>query len=334
MTNYKKVNQLLLDIFNIIIDHQNEKSSTALSGVCIQNLIKLLLSAVNERDKKIFSSFENEYLDVTSKSDNYKMENYCYYQKSDEILESFRNNANKILNNQFIHAPFENDENQLRLLLISKSLFKGKWQIRFNEKDTTKQYFYSPEEIVIPTMVNKESPIPINTIVKTIGNIMCKVYQLNYEKGGDYMMIISPQDSKSYTKKQLCKAIIPNISELPRLLLINKNFTEYDEVRIPIFQIKNTFNMNNIFKQIPSLKPFLSIVTETTKQCKEIPPNMIEMITETNVHNSETGTEVQAAPWRIEADGTKKEIKLNNPFFFCICNNTLIDTIGIYIGNK
>ena len=210
--------------------------------------------------------------------------------------------------------------------------------------------------IMIPMRrkINEENLIPINTIIKRLGKLDFFIHKFNFENDSGsehYAMIILPTDYTPYSRKKLCAEIIPNISNLPQILLNNQLLTEYSKVCIPILNLNNYFDMNNIFKQIIQNIPLNEISFEITKDCKENNniPDFIQMVKKINIGNNNKNnddddndddddddddekSQVSSRIVKANDDGVKKIIKLNIPFVFCYCIGNVINSVGIFMG--
>lgn len=336
-------------------------------GLNTKNKIKYLPENFEEK------YLDLKYNKMLHKSPNYKMFSCCLYQDCDLINEDYAKKVYTSLHGLFMHAPLNNlDINEInqnlkdkynwssdfitkklfekwlnsRIVLMSKVIFDGKWKIKFDPNDTTDKKFYVPQAsdkynsndknfVFIPMMSKKF--ISINTLEIKLGNLDCMVYKLDYDNNNNYMMIIIPKKLKPSTKKELSQEIIPNISNLTKILCQNKNIVEYDKVYIPKFHFKNRFDVGNIFEQIPELFPFNSnkVFNNITDRCKENPPQIIRTLMDVEIENNEYGTLVESMVVYDEDEyGPMKILLLDKPFVFGICNENRINTIGMFMGKK
>ena len=346
------MNKFQLKIFNTINKSSSKGENIMISPLSIYHILSLTTNGavgdtksemlttlcnenqaiMNENNKLIFSIIKNlktveiansifiRVVPLTSFIENAKF----YKAKIDKLIDENQiNNWCKESTHGAIDKIIDQITPDTLMILINAIYFKGKWEIKFNERFTEKRIFYNyqKEKKSINFMYSKDD-------YSYFENNEIQAISLNYQEDNLEALIILPKNEYDINK------YVENFNQEKYNNIINGFFSQKVELFLPKFEIEFNTDLIEVFQEMGmklAFDPIYADFSSMVKPEKEQNLYISQILHKTYIKIDEKGTKASAVTLVGMTRGargrsnTEKSIimNINHPFLFIIRNKDL-----------
>ena len=321
-------NELFLDIFKNLENHEN----AILNKEAIFNIFKLLVLAAEGETLEMLNKHENiknaiNFISKSSPMENHKVTLFLR-NGINSINNEYKKQIQEIFNKNNVTFDIQKLETKddLKFHIQIEVTSKGQWKypLKIKESGDDNDIFnILPNKSEKVTMLTLKNTSIHTVIAKKFGILTCDIFKFPLKDEKYSVLIILPQ--KISTAKELTNNIIPNMSNIIKIINGEGREYEYDEIRIPYIYYEREYELIDSLSKVPILRSMINNFNIDGMYKEEWKGYSISLNTKLIVQNT---ARIEVA----ESSPSTNVIRLNRPFVHCTCDeiNNEILQVGTF----